>query len=527
MKKNRLITLMLAIVMVMTIALTGCNGKKVEDTDTSAGTNKTDATTKKIEEDTSKAGASKLEPVKLTMYVIGNKDENDVNKVEEKIAELLKDDLNITLDYNTISWGDYTPKMEMKAAAREEYDLAFTSNWAFHVDTNAANGSFMPLNDDKDLMKKYAPKVIDVLGEDFWGAGRINGLNYAVPCYKEVSHAWGLMFPKEFIDRFGFDIDEINKLEDLTPWFEKLDSEGFFKNEGVYGMQALLGESPLKLLDYDQLDNNDRVPGALTIDPKDGNFTVINEWATDEFAQMCKLLYDWKKKGYIKEDAINDTDYNTDLAAKMMFSCVKSLKPGKDGEFAGNYGYPWVQKVITANVMSNRESTGAMMAISTTSKNPERALMFLEKLYTDKNIINTMYFGIEGVHYEKVTENSIKITEQGKENYNPGNNWRFGNQFINYTIDGVEDPNKYSDFLKFNKEAVPTKSLGFAFNPENVLSEISACEQVYSIYWPALCTGSEDPEKLIPKFIEELNNAGLEKVLAEKQKQLDEWLSKK
>ena len=112
------------------------------------------------------------------------------------------------------------------------------------------------------------------------------------------------------------------------------------------------------------------------------------------------ITYDWKNKGYIKEDAINDTDYNTDLAAKMMFSCVKSLKPGKDGEFAGNYGYPWVQKVITANVMSNRESTGAMMAISTTSKNPERALMFLEKLYTDKNIINTMYFGIEGVHYE-------------------------------------------------------------------------------------------------------------------------------
>ena len=43
-----------------------------------------------------------------------------------------------------------------------------------------------------------------------------------------------------------------------------------------------------------------------------------------------------------------------------------------------------------------------MHAISIVSKNPERAMMFLNLLNTDEYLRNLLAFGIEGVHYDLV-----------------------------------------------------------------------------------------------------------------------------
>ncbi|MNG38896.1 hypothetical protein D3C84_1267600 [compost metagenome] len=42
-------------------------------------------------------------------------------------------------------------------------------------------------------------------------------------------------------------------------------------------------------------------------------------------------------------------------------------------------------------------------------------------------------------------------------------------------------------------------------------------------FWAALMTGTLDPETNLPKAIEKFNQAGLDKVIAEAQKQLDAW----
>ena len=43
-------------------------------------------------------------------------------------------------------------------------------------------------------------------------------------------------------------------------------------------------------------------------------------------------------------------------------------------------------------------------------------------------------------------------------------------------------------------------------------------------YAAALGSGTVDPEETLPKFIEELKKAGIEKVISTKQEQLDKWL---
>lgn len=52
-----------------------------------------------------------------------------------------------------------------------------------------------------------------------------------------------------------------------------------------------------------------------------------------------------------------------------------------------------------------------MLAISTTSEDPARAMMFINLLHTDPYLNNLLNYGIEGKHYLKVNENVIKPTE--------------------------------------------------------------------------------------------------------------------
>ncbi|MNP84439.1 hypothetical protein D3C76_1837450 [compost metagenome] len=47
---------------------------------------------------------------------------------------------------------------------------------------------------------------------------------------------------------------------------------------------------------------------------------------------------------------------------------------------------------------------------------------------------------------------------------------------------------------------------------------------VIAQYYLPLETGSVDPEEILPQFIAKLKTAGIDKVIAEKQKQLDEWV---
>ena len=46
-------------------------------------------------------------------------------------------------------------------------------------------------------------------------------------------------------------------------------------------------------------------------------------------------------------------------------------------------------------------------------------------------------------------------------------------------------------------------------------------------YHKALVCGALDPEETLPKFNQELKDAGIDVIIEEKQAQLDEWLGQK
>jgi putative aldouronate transport system substrate-binding protein len=97
-----------------------------------------------------------------------------------------------------------------------------------------------------------------------------------------------------------------------------------------------------------------------------------------------------------------------------------------------------------------------------------------------------------------------------------------GNQFLTYTWKG-DSKNLWNDMDGFNKSAVKSKALGFTFDSTSVKTEVAAVTNVTNQYALGLETGTLDPEKVLPQFISKLKGAGIDKIVAEKQKQLDTW----
>ena len=98
-----------------------------------------------------------------------------------------------------------------------------------------------------------------------------------------------------------------------------------------------------------------------------------------------------------------------------------------------------------------------------------------------------------------------------------------GNLFITYLYTGDPD-DKWEKFAQWNKTAIPSQILGFHFDPTPISLELAAVTSVSTQYARGLFTGQSDPKIYLPKLNSDLKQAGMDKILAEQQRQLDEWV---
>jgi len=196
-------------------------------------------------------------------------------------------------------------------------------------------------------------------------------------------------------------------------------------------------------------------------------------------------------------------------------------KPGAEIEIKLSDGYDWVSHVVEEPIVTTDLAAGSMFSISRTSKDPERAMMVLNALHTDPYVINLFVNGIEGKHYKKVGPNRIEpIKDSGYGE--AALFWVIGNQFLNYLKPGQPD-DLYEGWKKFNNEAKRFPLLGFVFDDSNVKNEIAQLTSVIAEYKLVGTGAMANVSKLIDERNAKLKAAGIEKVQAELQKQIDEW----
>ena len=93
-----------------------------------------------------------------------------------------------------------------------------------------------------------------------------------------------------------------------------------------------------------------------------------------------------------------------------------------------------------------------------------------------------------------------------------------------YPLD-VNGPTFFEDLIQFNKDSLRGPAFGFDFDITNVVDQYTACSNIMDKYYKALLSGSVDVESTIEQANAEMEAAGLNDIIAEKQAQLDAFLA--
>jgi len=240
------------------------------------------------------------------------------------------------------------------------------------------------------------------------------------------------------------------------------------------------------------------------------------------YQERVKLLRKWFEAGYVNKDAATLETAPTYIPIK-----VGQGFYGADAIWSGSSGYTELISKFSGPYLSSASIRGAMNAINKNSKNIDLALKYTEYLNTNKEYRDALRYGIPGKHWNMTEDGLAKRTEGASEQYGI---WQFAQG--SYSLSAVEaaegidvDPNMWQVIFDSYKDAIATKDIGFSYDPANVEPQIAALRAVREKYNVGLSTGTIDPDAALASVISEMEAAGIRDVIADCQKQLDEWLA--
>jgi len=492
--------MLLGVVMIVLaiVALTGCSGNKGEEGNSPAPVVNNSTTTPK--EDAGKVDPKEeLEPVDLIWYMRGDEPANAASVMAE-VNKLLNEKINATLEMRFISPGDYESKMQLVMSSSEVYDLAFTSNWTNNFLNNVSRGAYLPLNDLLEL----APDVKTLFQPDIWGAVSTGGKIYGVPNNQIMGDTSGMWFKKDLVDKYSLDVKNVKSLAELTPIFETIK-----KNEPDV--------IPLR---QGELTWFAKFSPEVTL--VEGYSVDTNTWrvwdGAEDLTDTYKILREWNQKGFFPQDVATLKDENSLIKAGKIFSRYARPKPGLEAELKASHGFEFITTQTGTMTIGAGSVTSTISAISATSKNPERAMMLLNLVNTDKELYNMLVFGLEGQDYTKVGDNRIEPKEGSYAL--PG--WLLGNVFNSYLLPGQAD-DVWEQTKKLNDESIVSPLINFTFDRTPVENEMAQISAVRAEFDPILKNGMDDPDKIFKQRQEKLKTAGQDKVIKEIEKQLAAW----
>ena len=217
------------------------------------------------------------------------------------------------------------------------------------------------------------------------------------------------------------------------------------------------------------------------------------------------------------------------MQAGELFAYFCAYKPGVEYEESMSSGRDVVVASLMEPVITRRSLDSSRWGISQSCLNPGKAMQFLNLLYTDSDLVNLLIYGIEGEHYVRLPDGTIGYpdgVDAGIVGYCNTVPWVLPNQLLSYVWHG-NDPDVWKETEVFNKTARVSEVIGFTFDPGPVRQENDALNGIVRNYNYGLETGQLNPDVYLPKMLKEMEEAGVERVIAEAQRQYDLYLEGK
>lgn len=467
------------------------------------------------------SGNSTLEPYEIDAYFLAPQCK-DLDLVEAEINKLLKEKINATVNLNYYWWDNYQQRQQLDVTSGKKIDIMFSPSW-WGFNDYVAKEAWLPLD---ELLEENGKDIIENIAPAYLKAPIINGKLYAIPTGKDMYGTGGFIFNKELVDKYDFDINSITQPEDIEPWLKTIkDNE-----PGIIPFLSTNGDQQAYLVQDWQV-NVGTIDVPVGYEKTDGDVEIINLLETDISKRIYNLTRSWYKKGYINKDVATLQDGTPIKKAKKVFAWTEQLKPGKADELKAQYGYDLVQANAWKDIQyytTTLDLTNSQLVIPRTSKDPARAMMFINELFANKEIKNLLSWGIEGKHYKKISDNQIDFAD-GVNADNSGYyglaQWAMGgSQFLDY-LWVSESPDKWQKMKEFNEIAKPMKIVGWTYDSSNVKSEMAALATVGQNQVEPLSQGLVDYDEYYPNVKSSLEKAGIQKVIDDCQNSVDEFIS--
>ena len=496
---KKLISMLLAVSVIgtMAVGLAGCNGGSKADT--------------------------------LVWVQLGEKPA-DHDKVMEKVNEIIEPELGMKLEIQYIDSASFNEKTKLKMASGEKFDLIFTgyvNNYQNAVDMGGLY-DITDMLDNIQMSDGTVAKMSDAVEQYYIDTATVAGRVYGIPNAQVISNPSVFQMHESVVKDTGVDMEALqeaginNKNAQTAQAYADLITKELAKiaekRPDLYTMQP---SNPICDNIYEGL------LGGIVLRKDGSSSELLIEAETEEWMIARQATRKWYELGYIRSDMASAVDpaSNKEELAKYGMQ-YQTWKPGQNEQEYKEIGENMIYAFKQNPYVGRTQALLTMISVGANTKHPEEAVKLIYMMNSNKELFNTLVWGIEGTHYTLNEDGSATIIEGSGYDDIPATAWRYGNQFNSLVMD-TQPADVWEQTQKMNDEAIKSPALGFVPDQTNISAELANLSNVGAEYKAKINYGTSPVEEWYDDYIADLKTAGIEKVRDELQKQYDEFLANK
>ena len=482
--------------------------------------------------------AEELPYAKIDWY-IGNNPMPGIPEVNEALNKYLMEKINCEVNLIIMDSAEWDSKIgTMIASGQDMGILGFGVQSKCDYAIESARGSFLAID---DLLETYGQGTKALFDDSIWDAMRINGSVYGIPSLKDNGYFISLTYNGTMAEELGIDVAGYPDFSSAME-LEDLYRDAKAKRDAAYPEWA---DHPIawqtdRSIPYnfalETFFNNNyfaacNLEDVMDIEGYDPN-AVFNFYETPEFLEFCL------QKQRLVEEGIYAYDYTTIQDMRFDGSIFGYISWGFTYTPEHVYGEKFVTKErMFSNLWTETNNfLSAGTCISSNCANPEQAMRVLELVNTDPFVATMMRFGVEGTRWRYDDEG--KMTFEGTSNEDPASrsfyywyNAPVGNLTIVNAPEALTGPDgiMLTNMIAYNKACLLPAHMGFVVDPAPIANEVAACSAIVMEFQPELQEGKlvsqDEVTEAVAEFVEKLRANGSDKIIAEVQRQIDEWLA--
>lgn len=569
--KKKVLALLLSTAMAVSV-FAGCGGSGGGSSENASSGSETGSSDEQAPADNasedagadSGAAASNGEVVKLKALAILHPLTKDVQEMQ--YVTQIQEEAGVEIEWELIR-ADWDQVKATRFASGDIPDLLF--NATTNADYQTYKGLFLELT--PYINQDLTPNIATMFEEEPDTralATTLEGEIYGTPKFqgKWPDTNTVMFINKQWLDNLG--------LEMPTTFTELKEVLTAFKEQDANGNGDPSDEVPLDFNGW--FGSAYSLPGAwmgalgiqLTNQARNGYFAEdgqVKNYAVDErYKLFMKYVADLYSNGLINTNAVTN-DYSmfqslsrgneagdamvgvvagweeTDKFGPDLYSQYVALPPlAYDIDCAADtYDTRWKHDFSDLNMSPNR------VAISAKCSDPEAAMRFIDRFYDQTHSVEVLFGGIPDGNVAETGDNSYEVLLPPAEaNTDPGT-WKWtstfadnGPMYIRRATDlkmaedmtnAVNERTVYADTLAkaSSEDMYPDMFMKYSAEDENNMALMQAnIDNVINNQWAIWMVGDEDIDATWDAYVENVNSAGLQDVLAIRQAAFDAYLGK-